>query len=244
VVVGDPHHVRQLGHHGEVPGAADPETSDVRHGGEEEYWLGGGDAGAGGVPRDVPGYAGAGEGAGSVVTDLTAGAEDGALVIIRAGGEVLVQAVAGGTVTARTSCSLHTAVTAGEVRASLVTGTPVRLVTLVRTLRLPVTHLVTLQTPARVLTEELSVTNITVSTSHTLSLVGPVLAVLVLITDPAEVNTFSGGAGELILTLLTIRADTFGLVISRVAVKLSITLPGGRDTETVRTPEVSRFTGV
>ena len=113
------------------------------------------------------------------------------------------------------------------------------------------------------------------SVGHTLSLVRPVLAVLVLITDPAgrvelwivdglkaspEVNTFSGGAGELILTLLTIRADTFGLVISRVAVKLSITLPGGRDTETVRTPagsilttsqsgqelipEVSRFTGV
>ena len=75
MVVADPDHVRQLGYEWEVPGVVDPETLNVRCSGEEEYWLGGCEAGGGGVPRDVPRPARAGEGAGSVVTDLTAGPE-------------------------------------------------------------------------------------------------------------------------------------------------------------------------
>ena len=74
MVVADPDHVRQLRHYREVPGAVHPVTPDVGRSGEDEDWLGGCEAGGGGgVPRDVARPAGAGEGAGSVVTDLTAG---------------------------------------------------------------------------------------------------------------------------------------------------------------------------
>ena len=52
------------------------------------------------------------------------------------------------------------------------------------------------------------------------------------------VQTLSGAAGKLVPTLgrSLSSAHLSGLVLSSVAVLLSVTLPAGRDTETVRTP--------
>ena len=52
------------------------------------------------------------------------------------------------------------------------------------------------------------------------------------------VQTLSGAAGKLVPTLgLRLPTAQLGsLVVSSVAVLLSVTLPAGRDTETVRTP--------
>ena len=99
----------------------------------------------------------------------------------------MVQSVSLWAVTLGTCCSLHTAVTAGQPRASLLSGAPGSLVTPIRAIVHSVTHLHGLETPAGVSTEELAMVNVTVLASlQTLGLVRAVLAVSVVVTHPAS----------------------------------------------------------
>ena len=134
--------------------------------------------------------------------------------------------------------------------------TPGSLVTQVRTLDLSVTDLASRQTPGGVFTQEPTPLHLTeLSLCQTVGLVRLVLTVSPAVTHPASrrgevrgqlevslvspvIKTLSRAAGKLVSTLRlsSTIAQLGSLVISSVAVLLSVTLPAGRDTQTVTTP--------
>ena len=135
--------------------------------------------------------------------------------------------------------------------------TPVSLVTPVWALDLSVTHLASRQTPGEVRTQKPASLHITgITLRQTVSLVRLVITVFPAVTHPARrewrldggqmkvsvalpvIQTLSRAAGKLVSTLrLGLHPTQLGsLVITTVAVPLSVTLPVGGDTQTVRTP--------
>ena len=190
------------------------------------------------------------------MTVLAAGTKHRALVSVPAGEKIIRQCEARPAVTPGTSRGLQTARAAVKPGASLLSVTPVSLVTPVRAPDLSVTDLGSIQTPREVSTQEPAPLHLTgVSLCQALGLVRLVITVIPAVTHPASrerrvrgqmevslvsplVKTLSRAAGKLVSTLRlrTTIADLGSLVISSVAVLLSVTLPAGRDTQTVRTP--------